>query len=125
MCEFMTGAQTELKYWYFLIPPERESFFKDSVILRSLAGLHNSRRINHIFLSGEYKAVETYCEGCRIKNTKVSSAREAVSLVLDRALDRAFANDYRRVVCVTGERRLGEIKSDLEKHDYTVEIREF
>lgn len=114
------ATQTEFKEWYFFIPPKSQPLFKDSAILRALSRIHNSRQIDHVFLSGDYKAVEHYCEE-RIRATKVSSAREAAKLVLDRA----FANDYRRVVCVTENRSIDGIKSDLEKHDYSVEIREF
>ena len=116
----MVKAKTEFKDWYFFIPPEKSQFLKDSKVLRALSNLHNSRQIDHVFLSGDYKAVETYCED-RIRATKVSSVWDAVELVLDRA----SADSYRRVVCVTEERNLDRIKSDLEKHDYSVEVREF
>lgn len=116
----MTEALTEFKEWYFFIPLEKSPFLKDSNVLRALSSLHNSKTIDHIFLSGEYAAVENYCEG-RIKAKKVSSARYAVELVLDRA----SVDSYRRVVCVTEERALDKIREDLTNHDYSVETREF
>ena len=114
------AMRIESKEWYFFIPPKKSQFLKDSNVLRALNTLHNLKRIDHVFLSGEYAAVENYCAE-RINATKVNSVREAVGLVLDRA----SANLYKRVVCVTEDRNFDRIKSDLEKHDYSVEIREF